>query len=331
MRKTMFRWLVALAIVVPCMVFSASAATEGYYTYEVSNGEATITDVNTSISGDITIPSTLGGCPVTSIGVGAFAYCSSLNDVTIPGSVTSIEGGTFGFCSSLTGVTIPNSVTSIGNSAFYYCTSLTSVTIPDSVTSIGKEAFFRCSSLTSVTIGNSVTSIGNSAFEDCYSLTSVTIPYGMTSIEDDAFYYCESLTDVYYKGDKVGWQVISIGSGNEQLTGATRHYLLAQSVGEVSHGTVTLSAEFGKVGETIVVTAIAEEGYVLKAIYVGGVAIEGNSYTITGNHVVTAVFEKKAQERKELRGYFSLTVVNTIVVDGQEVQICRWVWTPFEG
>ena len=47
---------------------STSAATSGYYTYKVSNGKATITDVNTSISGNVTIPATLGGSPVTSIG-----------------------------------------------------------------------------------------------------------------------------------------------------------------------------------------------------------------------------------------------------------------------
>ena len=39
----------------------AGAATSGYYTYSVSNGKATITGVDTSISGDVTIPSTLGG------------------------------------------------------------------------------------------------------------------------------------------------------------------------------------------------------------------------------------------------------------------------------
>ena len=50
---------VLFATVIMMMLFavSASAETEGYYTYEVENGEATITDVDTSISGDVVIPS----------------------------------------------------------------------------------------------------------------------------------------------------------------------------------------------------------------------------------------------------------------------------------
>ena len=143
---------------------------------------------------------------------------------TIQDSVTSIGDGAFVFCSSLTSITIPDSVTSIGRSAFAHCYSLTSITIPDSVTSIGSSAFEYCSRLTNVSIGYSVTSIGDMAFEGCSSLTSITIPDSVTSIGYEAFYNCSSLKNVYYTGSEEEWKTISIGSSNSYLTNATIHY-----------------------------------------------------------------------------------------------------------
>lgn len=82
--------LSVILLSLPLSVVTASAETDGYYTYSVSNGKATITDVTTSIRGAVTIPSTLGGYPVTRIGDFAFEDCSSLTSVTIGSSVTSI-------------------------------------------------------------------------------------------------------------------------------------------------------------------------------------------------------------------------------------------------
>ena len=133
---------------------------------------------------------------VTSIGVGAFLECNSLQSVTIPDSVTSFGNCAFSRCRSLHSITIPNSVTSIGDCAFKYCSSLHSVTIPESVTSIGDSAFSGCSSLQSVTIPDSVTNISDCAFEGCSSLQSVTIPESVTSIGDRAFEDCSSLQSI---------------------------------------------------------------------------------------------------------------------------------------
>ena len=101
------------------------------WTFSTAKGEATVGSdygvpaISRGTIGAIEIPSTLGGCPVTSIGYGAFLYCSGLTSVTIPSGVTSIGDYAFSGCSGLTSVTIPSGVTSIGDYAFAGCSGLT--------------------------------------------------------------------------------------------------------------------------------------------------------------------------------------------------------------
>ena len=166
-----------LVVLLAMVSWASGQITEGDWTYVVENGGATIT--GSTATGDVTIPSELGGYPVTSIGNSAFY-------------------GSLG----LTSVIIPNSVTSLGALAFSWCTGLTSVNIGNSVTSIGEAAFINCGALTSVNIGNSVTSIEGGAFAHCTGLTSVSIPDSVTSIGDAAFSYCSGLTNIYFRGDR---------------------------------------------------------------------------------------------------------------------------------
>ena len=87
-------------------------------TYTTTDGEVTITDCDEAATGELIIPDTIEGNPVTSIGNSAFL-----------------------FCTSLTGITIPDGVTITGYFAFAYCTSMTSITIPDSVIKIENDTF----------------------------------------------------------------------------------------------------------------------------------------------------------------------------------------------
>ncbi|MGN0547510.1 MAG: leucine-rich repeat domain-containing protein [Acutalibacteraceae bacterium] len=221
----------------------AEAETNLSLTYNVNNGEVTITDCDASLSGELKISSSIEGYPVTSIGNSAFSDCKGLTSIIIPDSVTSIGDSAFYRCTGLTSITIPDSVTSIGDGAFYGCTGLTSVTfgensqltsigeevfysctgltgvtIPDSVTSIGDSAFFFCTKLTSVTFGENsqLTSISNYAFGNCAGLTSATIPDSVTSIGKNAFYKCTGLTSVTFGENG---QLTSIGEQAFKDTG----------------------------------------------------------------------------------------------------------------
>ena len=79
--------VLTVAIGLLVMPTQIQAAAEGYYTYTVSGGEATITGCDIT-TGAITIPSTLNGYPVTVIGDFAFDECTDLTSVIIGDSVT---------------------------------------------------------------------------------------------------------------------------------------------------------------------------------------------------------------------------------------------------
>lgn len=119
-----------------------------------STKEVEVTKSLKDYQGDVIIPEEvvyqLTTYTVTSIGYDAFAWCSNLTSIEIPGSVTSIGDEAFSGCSGLASIVFPGSVTSIGIKAFYYCSGLTSIEIPESVTSIGNSAFYGCSNLTSI-------------------------------------------------------------------------------------------------------------------------------------------------------------------------------------
>ena len=205
------------------------------WTYSIKDGKAQVDYASSSnVTGAISIPSTLGGYPVTSIRgrryvqPGVFEECCKLTAVTIPLSVTSIGDRAFERCTNLTSVTIQSSATSIGSFAFFGCNSLESIVIPSGVTSIGWRAFDFCSGLASVRISASVKRIEREAFNDCSNLMSfsvesdnpsyssrngllcskdgsilvagvngdVTIPSSVTRIEDGAFDGYSGLTGV---------------------------------------------------------------------------------------------------------------------------------------
>ncbi len=175
------------------------------WSFRVVDGAAKVyndgeTAIPSGTTGAITVPSTLGGKPVTGIGASAFEDCTSLTDVTIPEGVTSIGASAFEGCTSLTSVTIPDGVTTIEDFTFLSCAALENVTIPEGVTSIGASAFEECTSLAKVSVPKSVTSIDEYAFCDCTSLGALLLYDGLEEIGERAFSGCTSLQSVVIPG-----------------------------------------------------------------------------------------------------------------------------------
>ena len=115
--------------------------TVGNYIYQgnIDNPKCYISAASTSISGDITIPSSVyyNGKTYTVVYLNNFFNCTNLTSVVIPNTVSDI-GNAFVGCTNLTSVVIPSSVTNIAScgvsagltlGAFAYCTNLKDVTV----------------------------------------------------------------------------------------------------------------------------------------------------------------------------------------------------------
>lgn len=89
------------------------------YLYEIKNGRVTITSYVGSDT-DVTIPATIDGLPVTTIGESAFGG-TNVKKVTIPQGVTHIDWFAFNSCGALTEILIPSSVTLIDYGALDNC------------------------------------------------------------------------------------------------------------------------------------------------------------------------------------------------------------------
>ena len=164
------------------VLLGEGASIEPYLTYTVADGQAKITGYSNNGPQYVSIPDTLGGYPVTSIGNFAFNQ-KNLKVLELPSTLTSI--GSYAFSGNqLTILDFPEGVISIGDGAFAD-NQLQSIVLPSTLTSIGSSAFGR-NQLTSLVIPEGITSIGNYAF-DANKLQSVVLPSTLTSIGPGVF------------------------------------------------------------------------------------------------------------------------------------------------
>lgn len=209
-----------------------------YYTYEIQNGEATITGYNKDLlRRKVLIPEEIEGCPVTTIGDRAFSDMPSGigKEFYIPDNVTTFGKEAFAGSAYLDAVRMPQKLTKMGEGVFAACLQMHFLEIPDSLTEIPDDAFANCWGYGSARdysveqcIGKNVTkigkgafggcwnmgrawgdgrlpekleSIGEGAFQYCYKIKSLEIPAGVTVIPDRTFQGCERLESIQIDGD----------------------------------------------------------------------------------------------------------------------------------
>ncbi len=232
----LFASALVLSLFAPCTVTAANLEnkTFGDYVYVVLDDEVSIINVDVDISGEVVIPTSIEGYPVTSIGERAFDKCNKITTLKIPAGVTYIAEAPFEQCTSLTkfivafgnedfcardGVlfskdtatlicyppakpnttfAVPDCVEKVDVAAFAYTPYLEEITVADSVQSLGDHAFYQAATLKQITFGTGLTKIGAEAFAHCDALTSITIPNSVTSVGMSAFAECGTLSDVTF-------------------------------------------------------------------------------------------------------------------------------------
>ena len=201
--------------------FSVSDVPEFRYKIKTDGTAEIVEYVGTVLVRDLTIPKTLDGYAVTSIGDGAFYGCRELKRVVIPEGIRSIGTNAFGLCTSLETVEMADTVEKAGRAAFYYCgklknvklsenladisdymfymdVSLDGIELPDSVDEIGMCSFGLCP-IKSLTFGANVERIGDYAFEGA-AITEIKIPATCKRIGSWAFYNCAELSSAELGG-----------------------------------------------------------------------------------------------------------------------------------
>lgn len=113
--------------------------------------------------GDVVIPATIDGEPITEIGANAFANNQDISTVVIP------EG-----------------VEKIGHRAFYQCANLYAVEFPYSLYEFGSETFTACG-LEKVTVPGGVRCVAYNTFGDNKALKEINISYGVEEIHSNGF------------------------------------------------------------------------------------------------------------------------------------------------
>ena len=242
-------------VLIPMMALADTEIVNGIeWTFTISEGKATVGPgvwkypaylpaISTETTGDLVVPSTLGGSPVTSIGEHAFYGCNGLTSVTIPSSVETISKGAFAECVNLSRAIFDSGAYNV-YAAFPSSACLVirfndksefaafngnwirwaGIAGKDSGGYYGGAAKWYAESngavLTELCIPAGVLQIVAGAFSGCIGLTSVVLPEGVASIGDSAFAGCVDLTSV-----TIPSSVTSIGgsafSGCTGLTSVT--------------------------------------------------------------------------------------------------------------
>lgn len=159
-----------------------------------------------SLSGNVTLPSSLDGRTVTGICKNGFSDQENITVVSVPDTITDIGSLAFANCLSLSAVKIPDTITYMGSMPFsgsLYESRILNTADSGFATINDYILYLYTGNAQDIIIPDKIKVIASSAFanngaysSEDFEIKSVTIPDGVEYIGDDAFYNCKSLSKV---------------------------------------------------------------------------------------------------------------------------------------
>ena len=179
-----------LLVIMVGFKLTANAATSGDFEYEVlADGTVGITEYKGN-SKNVTVPATISGKKVTSIGSGVFMDCENLENLTLPDGLNNV--GTYGFDKTA----LYKNSKNWENGALYISNYLIatdsklikeSYTVKEGTRCIGEAAFEECGNLKEISMPDSVVGISDYAFGGCFNLKNIKMSKNIIKIGDMVF------------------------------------------------------------------------------------------------------------------------------------------------
>lgn len=187
---------------------------------------------------------------ITYVGSYAFSGCASLTSVSLPASLQGIGANAFRDCGSSLRYTYAGTLAQWGDISFaaaddptasgvvlYESGKYMNGTCGDAMWKLQSDGTLRISGtgaakapaagtgwasedVQSLVLEEGITEIGGSLFRGCGAMKTAALPRSLQTVGANAFSGCNALTTVRYSGKQEQWDAVSVGSGNEALTGA---------------------------------------------------------------------------------------------------------------
>lgn len=219
-----------------------------------------------ALSGDVEIPETHNGKPVTEIAKEAFKNSSVLTGIVVPDSVTTIGEGAFRNARKLTNVKLGEGVTTLPVMIFEDCNELEILGLPKSLKSVGERAFG-----TAFNGNKSLTEVHYAGTIDDWCAIESMESYSDMYTGDYRNPLCNGIAELYINGNKV----TEITINAEHINGYA--FYLCQTIERVTIGknvkTIGSKAFYRNAIESLTFAANSE------LVSIGEEAFTGNDMT----------------------------------------------------